>query len=155
MHLSAQRAREINDYYHSLGEGLGQFTPPLVEQVDSNKPLSIALEEIAAEKIVPRYTRDADQVADDLTDDDGGADAEIFSLADVSGDDLGFASDDAVLDDEVTLPVDDEVILPVEDVAVPVEDVPAATAVAVDAADVSSNGASAPDPSTDGSTAAE
>jgi DNA-directed RNA polymerase subunit omega len=47
VHLSARRAREINDYYHSLGEGLGQYTPPLVDQVDSNKPLSIALEEIA------------------------------------------------------------------------------------------------------------
>jgi DNA-directed RNA polymerase subunit omega len=51
VHLAARRAREINDYYHSLGEGLGQFTPPLVDQVDSNKPLSIALEEIAASKI--------------------------------------------------------------------------------------------------------
>jgi DNA-directed RNA polymerase subunit omega len=58
VHLSAQRAREINDYYHSLGEGLGQYTPPLVEQVDSNKPLSIALEEIAATKIVPQYASD-------------------------------------------------------------------------------------------------
>jgi DNA-directed RNA polymerase subunit omega len=66
VHLSARRAREINSYYHSLGEGLGQYTPPLVEHVDSNKPLSIALEEIAAEKIVPSYPGDARQVAEEL-----------------------------------------------------------------------------------------
>ena len=52
MHLAARRAREINNYYHSLGEGLGQFVRPLVESVDSNKPLSIAMEEIAQNKIV-------------------------------------------------------------------------------------------------------
>ena len=66
VHLSARRAREINSYYHSLGEGLGQFTPPLVDQVDSNKPLSIALEEIAAEKIIPQYPGDARRAAEEL-----------------------------------------------------------------------------------------
>jgi DNA-directed RNA polymerase subunit omega len=66
VHLSARRAREINAYYHSLGEGLGQYTPPLVDQVDSNKPLSIALEEIAAAKIVPQYPGDAERIASDL-----------------------------------------------------------------------------------------
>ena len=66
VHLAARRAREINDYYHSLGEGLGQFTPPLVEQVDSNKPLSIALEEIAAEKIVIQYPGEARRAAEGL-----------------------------------------------------------------------------------------
>jgi DNA-directed RNA polymerase subunit omega len=66
VHLSARRAREINDYYHSLGEGLGQFTPPLVEQVDSNKPLSIALEEIAAGKIVIQYPGEARRAVEDL-----------------------------------------------------------------------------------------
>jgi DNA-directed RNA polymerase subunit omega len=66
VHLSARRAREINDYYHSLGEGLGQFTPPLVDQVDSNKPLSIALEEIAREKIVVQYPGDAQRAAEEL-----------------------------------------------------------------------------------------
>jgi DNA-directed RNA polymerase omega subunit len=57
VHLAARRAREINAYYHSLGEGLGQYTPPLVEQVDSNKPLSIALEEVALAKIVVQDVR--------------------------------------------------------------------------------------------------
>lgn len=50
VHLAAQRAREINGYYAQLGEGLGTHVPPLVS-VPSNKPLSIALEEIAQAKI--------------------------------------------------------------------------------------------------------
>ncbi len=49
--LSAMRAREINDYYNQLGEGLGRIVPPQVTSV-SRKPLSIALEEVAAGKIV-------------------------------------------------------------------------------------------------------
>ncbi len=49
--LSAKRAREINSYYSQLGEGRGEFVPPLVESGFSNKPLSIALEEIAEGKI--------------------------------------------------------------------------------------------------------
>jgi DNA-directed RNA polymerase subunit omega len=51
VHLAAKRAREINGYYAQLGEGLGAFVPPLVS-TPSNKPLSIALEEIAQGKIV-------------------------------------------------------------------------------------------------------
>jgi DNA-directed RNA polymerase subunit omega len=96
VHLAAQRAREINDYYHSLGEGLGQYTPPLVEQVDSNKPLSIALEEIAATKIVPQYAGDVRRAAEELLSGDGGA--EIYTLGDDFGaveDDLGAVDDDA------------------------------------------------------------
>ncbi|MEX1177141.1 MAG: DNA-directed RNA polymerase subunit omega [Nitriliruptor sp.] len=50
VHLAAQRAREINGYYAQLGEGLGTHVPPLVS-VPSNKPLSIALEEISQGKI--------------------------------------------------------------------------------------------------------
>ena len=49
--LSAMRAREINDYYNQLGEGLGRIVPPQVTSV-SRKPLSIALEEISVNKIV-------------------------------------------------------------------------------------------------------
>jgi DNA-directed RNA polymerase subunit omega len=49
--LAAMRAREINDYYNQLGEGLGRIVPPQVTSV-SRKPLSIALEEIAESKIV-------------------------------------------------------------------------------------------------------
>jgi len=49
--LAARRAREINDYYNQLGEGLGKIVPPQVTSV-SRKPLSIALEEIDEGKIV-------------------------------------------------------------------------------------------------------
>jgi len=49
--LSSKRAREINDYYNQLGEGLGKIVPPQVTSV-SRKPLTIALEEIEVAKIV-------------------------------------------------------------------------------------------------------
>jgi DNA-directed RNA polymerase subunit omega len=50
--LAAKRAREINSYYNQLGEGRGEFVPPLVETGGlRNKPLSIALEEIADDKV--------------------------------------------------------------------------------------------------------
>jgi DNA-directed RNA polymerase subunit omega len=49
--LSAKRAREINSYYNQLGEGRGDFVPPLVETGLRNKPLSVALEEISEGKI--------------------------------------------------------------------------------------------------------
>jgi DNA-directed RNA polymerase subunit omega len=52
--LSSKRAREINDYYNQLGEGLGKIVPPQVTSV-SRKPLTIAMEEVEAGKIV--YTR--------------------------------------------------------------------------------------------------
>ena len=51
--LASKRAREINSYYSQLGEGRGEFVPPLVETGGlKNKPLSIALQEIAEGKIV-------------------------------------------------------------------------------------------------------
>jgi DNA-directed RNA polymerase subunit omega len=50
--LSAKRARQINSYFNQLGEGLGAIVPPQVASI-SRKPLSIALEEIGADKIVP------------------------------------------------------------------------------------------------------
>ena len=49
--LSAMRAREINDYYGHLGEGLGKIVPPQVTSI-SRKPLSIAMEEIREGKII-------------------------------------------------------------------------------------------------------
>ena len=49
--LAAKRAREINSYYNQLGEGRGEFVPPLVETGDlRSKPLAIALEEVAEGK---------------------------------------------------------------------------------------------------------
>ena len=49
--LAARRARNINSYFNQLGEGLGHMVPPQVSSV-SRKPLSIAFEEISADKIV-------------------------------------------------------------------------------------------------------
>ena len=48
--VAARRGRQINSYFNQLGEGLGALVPPQVTSV-SRKPLSIALEEVAAEKI--------------------------------------------------------------------------------------------------------
>lgn len=44
---AAKRARQINDYYSQLGEGLLEFVP-LVEPGPREKPLSIAMREIQA-----------------------------------------------------------------------------------------------------------
>ena len=52
--LSARRGRQVNSYFNQLGEGLGSIVPPQVTSV-SRKPLTIALEEIAEEKIT--YSR--------------------------------------------------------------------------------------------------
>lgn len=49
---SAKRARQINDYYHHLGEGMSydEFPPPLIESHSKNY-LTLALEEISSNKI--------------------------------------------------------------------------------------------------------
>lgn len=52
--LASRRARQVNSYYNSLGEGLGVVVPPQVASL-SGKPLSIAFEEVAAGKAT--YTR--------------------------------------------------------------------------------------------------
>jgi DNA-directed RNA polymerase subunit omega len=49
--LAARRARQVNSYFNQLGEGLGSLVPPQVAST-ARKPLSIAFEEIAADKIV-------------------------------------------------------------------------------------------------------
>lgn len=95
VHLAAIRAREINNYYHSLGEGMGQYVRPLVEQVESNKPLSIAMEEIAQGKIVVqrpdevRARAAAMMAAEAEAEADGGA--EVVALP---------QGEDAILDDD-------------------------------------------------------
>lgn len=48
--LGSMRARQINAYFGQLGEGLGTAIPPQVTSV-ARKPLSIAFEEIAVDKI--------------------------------------------------------------------------------------------------------
>ncbi|MDQ1467837.1 MAG: DNA-directed polymerase subunit omega [Actinomycetota bacterium] len=79
--LAAMRAREINDYYNQLGEGLGRIVPPQVTSV-SRKPLSIALEEIDAGKILferiveePEETEEAATAADSTDGANAGTDS--------------------------------------------------------------------------------
>ena len=53
--VAAKRARQINSYYHNLGEGtFDEYPPPMVD-TESKNYLKIALEEIAAGKINYRY----------------------------------------------------------------------------------------------------
>ncbi|MBC7644559.1 MAG: DNA-directed RNA polymerase subunit omega [Thermoleophilia bacterium] len=53
--VAAKRARQINDYYHHLGEGsFDEFPPPLIESHSKNY-LTLALEEIASNKIRFEY----------------------------------------------------------------------------------------------------
>jgi DNA-directed RNA polymerase subunit omega len=51
--LASLRARQINSYFNQLGADGGPAIPPQVASV-ARKPLSIAFEEIAADKIVAR-----------------------------------------------------------------------------------------------------
>ena len=51
--LAAMRSREITNYLGQLGGGIGASVPPQVVST-SSKPLSIALEEVAAGKIEAR-----------------------------------------------------------------------------------------------------
>ncbi len=68
--LSARRARQINSYFNQLGEGLGSIVPPQVATV-SRKPMSISLEEIAADKIT--YSRPDPNEVTDLEEGEGEA----------------------------------------------------------------------------------
>ncbi|MDH4102217.1 MAG: DNA-directed RNA polymerase subunit omega [Thermoleophilia bacterium] len=50
--VAARRARQINNYHHQLGEGIGfdEAPPPLIESRSKNY-LTMAMEEIAGGKI--------------------------------------------------------------------------------------------------------
>ena len=54
--VSAKRARQINNYHHQLGEGIGleDAPPPLVESRSKNY-LTMAMEEIARGKLTFSY----------------------------------------------------------------------------------------------------
>jgi DNA-directed RNA polymerase subunit omega len=91
VHLAAKRAREINGYYAHLGEGLTQYIPPLMA-VDSDKPLSIALEEIAAEKVVAVEPSE-DDVADPLSFIDMGDEDPAAALSLIVGEADGAEAD--------------------------------------------------------------
>ena len=49
--LAARRARQINGYYAHLGEGIGEFVPPMVDAGLNRKALSVALQEIVEAKL--------------------------------------------------------------------------------------------------------
>ena len=70
--VSAKRARQINSYFGQLGEGLGSSIPPQVTST-AVKPLSIAFEELAAEKIVPIEPPDEPEVDPEAESADGDA----------------------------------------------------------------------------------
>jgi len=54
--VAARRARQINSYYHNLGEGgaFDEFPPPMVESSSKNY-LTIALQEVSEGKIKYHY----------------------------------------------------------------------------------------------------
>jgi DNA-directed RNA polymerase subunit omega len=56
--VAAKRARQINDYHHQLGEGIGfeNAPPPLVESRSKNY-LTMALEETAEGKLKYAYKK--------------------------------------------------------------------------------------------------
>ena len=54
--VSAKRARQINSYFHNLGEGgFGEYPPPMVETNAERNYLSMALEELAEGKLKYEY----------------------------------------------------------------------------------------------------
>jgi DNA-directed RNA polymerase subunit omega len=55
--MAAKRARQINNYHHQLGEGIGleDAPPPLVESRSKNY-LTMAMEEISKGKLSFSYT---------------------------------------------------------------------------------------------------
>ena len=54
--VAAKRARQINNYYHQLGEGTFEVPPPLVESRSKNH-LTMSLEEVGEGKIKYSYTK--------------------------------------------------------------------------------------------------
>jgi DNA-directed RNA polymerase subunit omega len=95
--LGSARARQVNSYYNSLGEGLGRVVPPQVTSV-SGKPLSIAFEEIAAAKATYSRPDPAELEAEALA----AAEAEAGVEAESTGPVLleGSAEDEASGEDE-------------------------------------------------------
>jgi DNA-directed RNA polymerase subunit omega len=55
--VAAKRARQINNYHHQLGEGIGfdEAPPPLIESRSKNY-LTMAMEEIASGKLKHEYS---------------------------------------------------------------------------------------------------
>jgi DNA-directed RNA polymerase subunit omega len=57
--LAARRARQINAYFNELGGGIGHYVPPQVHSL-SRKPLTIAFEEIAEQKVTAAILEDTE-----------------------------------------------------------------------------------------------
>ncbi len=72
---SAKRARQINAYYSQLGEGLLEYVGPLVDTHVQEKPLSIALREIAADKLTCDHVDPAVLAAEEAAAAQAAADA--------------------------------------------------------------------------------
>ena len=81
--LAARRARNINSYFNQLGDGLGHMIPPQVSSV-ARKPLSIAFEEIAQDKIV--WTEAPEIAEEPEVDADVEVDGEAEELAEAADD---------------------------------------------------------------------
>jgi DNA-directed RNA polymerase subunit omega len=90
--LGSMRARQINSYYNSLGDGLGRIVPPQVTSV-SGKPLSIAFEEISEGKVV--YERTA-------AEEDNGEERAMAEAMDAALAGGAFGEDPAVVDEGPT-----------------------------------------------------
>ena len=94
--LGSARARQVNSYYNSLGEGLGKVVPPQVASV-SGKPVSIAFEEIAAGKAT--YTRIDPEEEAALAE--VGEIVEEAVLSEVVSDDITDVVANRIVDDEL------------------------------------------------------
>jgi len=81
--LAAKRARQVNSYFNHLGEGVNNV-PPQVATV-ARKPLSIAFEEIAVDKIVRRPIVPG-ETTDETSGEAGAEGAEVASAEAASGD---------------------------------------------------------------------
>jgi DNA-directed RNA polymerase subunit omega len=64
--LGARRARQLTSYFNQLGDGLGNKIPPQVSTV-ARKPLSMAFEEISADKITFTQVAPVEESSDDET----------------------------------------------------------------------------------------
>ena len=54
--VAAKRARQINSYFHNLGEGgFGEYPQPMVETNAERNYLSMSLEELAEGKLKYEY----------------------------------------------------------------------------------------------------
>ena len=54
--VAAKRARQINSYFHNLGEGgFGEYPPPMVETNAEGNYLTMSLEELAEGKLKYEY----------------------------------------------------------------------------------------------------